>query len=142
MSFIFTNSKGDFQTDGVTIGGNIAHNVEVLTIAGLAAASVSQSVFICDAAYQLVSVKEVHGTASTSGTLMVEKCTGTTAPGSGTACLTGTVSLAGTANTVVSGTLNTDASITFAAGDRVSLKFAGTMTNLVGCSVLLTFKRV
>lgn len=141
MSFIFTNSKGDFQADGVTIDNKIVHNVETITVP-LVAGTTSQSIFVCDAAYKLLSVKEVHGVASTSGTLMVEKCTGTTAPGSGTAALTGTVSLAGTANTVVSGTLNTDTSIQFAAGDRISIKIAGTMTNLAGGVLTLTYQRI
>lgn len=98
-------------------------------------------VHVCTRAMRLTAFSSVHATASTSGTVTVEKLTGTTAPGSGTALLSGTVSLSGTANTVANGTLiATVASLTFAAGDRVGFVFAGTMTNLVGacCTALFT----
>lgn len=109
----------------------------------IAAASVSDSVWIAPFACELVSVREVHRVASTSGTLQVQKLTGTTAPGSGTSLLTGTVSLAGTANTVLSGTLiSTTASKRFAAGDRLGTLIAGTMTSLAGGVVVCTFKQV
>ena len=60
--------------------------------------------------------------------------------GSGTVLLTGTIDLSsGTgpaANTIVNGVLiATVASLTFAAGDRVSIKIAGTMTALAGAIV-------
>ena len=129
------------SADKLTVGGVIVPQKVVLTLPGFSASSVSQSVFIADAAYNVASIQEVHGTASSSGTLMLEKLTGTTAPGSGTASLTGTMSLSGTANTVVSGTLNADASIVLAAGDRLGLKFAGTMTSLANAVVTITLTR-
>lgn len=82
---------------------------------------------------RLVAASSVFTTASTSGTWTVEKLTGTTAPGSGTALLSAPIALSGTANTVANGTvISTEASINFAAGDRLGIKIAGTMTNLVG----------
>lgn len=109
----------------------------------LSATSVSDNVWIAPFACELVAVREAHRVASTSGTLQVQKLTGTTAPGSGTSLLTGTVSLSGTANTVVSGTLiATTASLRFAAGDRLGTLIAGTMTNLAGSVVLCTFKQI
>lgn len=91
--------------------------------------------------YELVDFKEVHTVASTSGTVMPEKASGTTAVGSGTDLLTGTVSLGGTANTVVSGTLVSSASDRrFKTGDRLGLDFAGTMTNLVGANIIVVFR--
>ncbi len=106
----------------------------------LTATDATRIVFVATRACQFVGVSVAFTTASTSGTLQIEKCTGTTAPGSGTSLLTGTVSLSGTANTVVSGTrVGTVASYTLAAGDRLGIVIAGTMTNLAGgiCSISL-----
>lgn len=107
------------------------------------ATDASRNVFIADAAYLVTAVREVHGVASTSGTVTIEKLTGTTAAGSGTAMLTSTISLAGTANTVVSGTLSaTEATLTLAAGDRIGGVLAGTLTNLAGCVIVITMTRI
>jgi hypothetical protein len=89
----------------------------------------------------LKAVSTIFATASSSGTLTVEKLTGTTAPGSGTVLLTGTLALSGTANTVANGTLiATVASLTLAIGDRIGIVIAGTMTSLVGgqATILMT----
>ena len=92
--------------------------------------------------YELVDFSEIHGTASSSGTVMPEKASGTTAVGSGTDLLTGTVSLAGTANTKVTGTLVSSASTRkFVTGDRLGLDFGGTMTSLAGCVIQIVFRR-
>lgn len=99
----------------------------------LSATDATKVVVVCTRAMRFKAISAAFTTASTSGTLQVEKLTGTTAPGSGTVLLTGTMSLAGTANTVVSGTpITTVASITCAAGDRVGIVIAGTMTGLAG----------
>lgn len=91
--------------------------------------------------YELVDFREIHGTASTSGTLMPEKASGTTAVGSGTDLLTGTVSLAGTANTAVTGTLVSSAATRrFKTGDRLGLDFGGTVTNFAGGLVTMVFR--
>lgn len=125
-----------------TAGGNIIQNQEPILVY-IGAATVSQTVFVADGDYELTAVSEVHGTASTSGTLQVEKLTGTTAPGSGTVMLTGTISLSATANTVVAGTLVTNnATLRVASGDRIGVKIAGTMTNLVGAVATLTLKKI
>ena len=72
----------------------------------------------------------VHQVASTSGTLQLEKLTGTTAPDSGVNMLSSALSLSSTANTVQSGVLTTTlADINFNIGDRLCLKDAGTLTN-------------
>jgi hypothetical protein len=108
----------------------------------LAAGTVTGPVFIADDYYQLVAVNRVFGTASTSGTLQLEKLTGTTAPGSGTSMLTGTVALSGTANTVVAGTLvSSAATLQLAPGDRIGFVIAGTMTSLATANVTLSLKR-
>lgn len=113
--------------------------VETFTIN---ASSVDTIVFTAAEAMQLYYVREVHSTVSTSGVLQIRKCTGTTAPASGTACLSSTISLSSTINTVQSGTLSATASdYTLAAGDRLALTFTGTMTGLVGC-VTIYLRRV
>ena len=126
--------------ENINVTGDIKSPNAVITLTvQLTATDASRNVWIAPRACRLKSVSEVHGVASSSGTLQVEKCTGTTAPGSGTVLLTGTVSLAGTAQTVVSGTLiATESDLTFAAGDRLTIKIAGTMTNIVGGIVTIT----
>lgn len=120
------------DSTGIELNGS-NFNVEVnLTSIGVLEV-VTRTMFVCRRPMRFRAVSLSFGTASTSGTMTVEKLTGTTAAGSGTALLTATMSMAGAANTVVNGTLiSTDASLLFAAGDRVGFVFAGTMTNLVG----------
>lgn len=115
---------------------------ETVAQTGLGATSTSMTVFVANDAYIVDGVKEVHGTASTSGTLQVEKATGTQAVASGTNILTGTISLAGAAATVLSGTLVSNPNtFTLASGDRLNLIFAGTMTNLANCAVMIYLRR-
>jgi hypothetical protein len=91
--------------------------------------------------YELVDYRVVFGTTSTSGTLMPEKCSGTTAVGSGTDLLTGNASLSGTANTVVSGALVSSASTRkFKSGDRLGHDFGGTVTNFAGGLITMVFR--
>lgn len=98
------------------------------------AASVDQPVFIADRAYVVVSAKEIHSVVgSTSAAVQYKKCTGTTAPASGTAIATGTFDLTATINTTQTATLSATASdYTLAAGDKLALDFSGTLTGLVG----------
>lgn len=112
----------------------------------VAAASyaVSHTIFVNDnvsGTYQIAAVSAVFGTASTSATLQVEVATGTQAIASGTNQLTGTVSLAGTANTTVNGTMITSPT-TVTAGSRINLIFAGTVTSLANASVTVVLKRI
>jgi len=112
----------------------------------VAAASyaVSHTMYLNDATsgtYKVAAVSAVFGTASTSGTLQVEVATGTQAIASGTNQLTGTISLAGTANTVVSGTI-IGSPTTITAGARVNLIFGGTVTNLANCMVTVALQRL
>lgn len=112
--------------------------------AAAAAQAVTQTLYICPPAasaatnfpplgtYQVIGVSAVFSTASTSGTLQLEKATGTQAPGAGTALLTGTMSLSGTANTVVNGTVVANPNtLTLNPGDRLNVIIAGTVTNIV-----------
>lgn len=83
-------------------------------------------------------------TASTSGTLTIRKArTATTAPSAGTAMLASTMSLAGTANTEVAGTLATShADREFAEGDWIGIDTGGTLTNLAGLCVVIPWEPI
>ncbi len=112
----------------------------------VAAASyaVSHSIFVNDnvsGTYQVAAVTAAFGTASSSGTLQVEVATGTQAIASGTNQLTGTISLAGTANTAVNGTIIASPTA-IAAGNRVNLIFGGTVTSLANCIVNVVLQRL
>lgn len=113
----------------------LEHHVPLYS--GAAVIPVSQTVFVADDFYQFIGIKEAHSTVSSSGTITVEKCTGTQAPGGGTALLTGTLSTVSTINTVQSGTLITTlASLQLAPGDRLGIVSGGTQTGYVGTATL------
>lgn len=115
-----------------------------VTFSMLANASLAdQAFFIADRAYIVKAISEVHSVAGNDAgavNLQVTKDTGTNAPGAGTDLLTDNsnagFNLKGTANTVQNGTLvTTAATVTLAAGDRLAVDFAGTLTTLAGVVV-------
>src|SRR5690348_12916128 len=119
----------------------------------LSATSVSQTAFLAPLAnntfgqYKFEYATVTFGTQSTSGTLQIEKATGTQAIGGGTNLLQATLALSGTANTPTdsSGSAAPVANpntLTLAGGDRVNLIIAGTMTGLANAMVTLVFSRV
>lgn len=76
------------------------------------------------------------GTDAGAVTIDITHETGTTAPGSGTSILTAAVSAKTTANTVNTPALTgTVAQLKLLAGDRLSVKFTGTLTALAGVVV-------
>ena len=82
------------------------------------------------------SVVASWATASSSGTLNVEKVPSGTAQDSGTDLLSATISTAGAADTNNTGTLSTTAAtLELAAGDSLALVDGGTLTNLVSLTV-------
>lgn len=92
--------------------------------------------------YKVIAASASFATAGgASCAVTVEVCTGTQAPGSGTAQLTGALSLTGTANTAVNGTI-IGSPTTIAAGNRVGLVFSGTNTGLVNCVVNVVLQRL
>ena len=100
----------------------------------------SYSFFMANRAYRVKAASVVCSSSATTPTVDVIKDTGTTAPGAGTSVLTGAMSVSGTANTRVTGTVSsTIATVTLAAGDRLSTKWAGTVGSITGAivSVLL-----
>jgi hypothetical protein len=80
-----------------------------------------------------------------SAAVGVTKCTGTTAPGSGTAITSADFDLTATANTVVSKTVasgltSTGADRKITTGNSFALNFSGTLTGLVGVITLYVIK--
>lgn len=105
--------------------------------------AVSSALYVVDETCQLTSATCAWGVASVSATFNIEKLTGTTAPGSGTALLTAVIDTSTTANTVNTGALTgTVSSLQFSIGDRVGVKIAGTITSLVGAVLTLTFRKL
>lgn len=123
------------------VGSTMVNNTS-----GLGSSSASMTVFqapTSGASYKVTAVSAIFGTTSTSGTLQVEKATGTQAVASGTNILTGTMSLSGTAATTVNGTLATTAGLTtLAPGNRLNIILAGTLTNLANCNVDIELVRL
>lgn len=115
------------------------------------ASSVDTNLWICPASddFEIVKVSEVHSAGATGATLQLRKCTGTTAPASGTALLNSALALDSTNNTTVSKTVaggdfaavEGAAANRFTAGDRLALDFSGTLTGLVG-TLVVSLKRI
>ena len=82
----------------------------------------------------VAGVTAIFATASTSGTMMLKRCTAGQAPSAGTDLLTGTMSLAGSANTQVAGTLITGSKYV-STSQHLALDFGGDLSNLAGCVV-------
>lgn len=102
----------------------------------------TQTFFIADRAYTVTGIKYVHGTAGTvaGAAASITHETGTQAPGTGAALQTAVFDCKNTvANTVVSATLtSTAASLALAAGDRLAVLFAGTLTTLAAVTISVT----
>ena len=129
------------RSDG-TIGAIPQDDILVFSIA-TATQAVDSIVWQAPYPCKLVRVSVVFQTASSSGTLNVEKCPVGTAAGSGTDMLSSTISLAGTAAVTVNGTLTTTQStLKLAATDRLALDFGGTVTNLANCFVTIHLRRL
>ncbi len=126
---------------------------ELVRYSGVATgALVDQVIFQCPVghAYEVVAVSEIHAVAGSDGaavSLQLTKDTGTTAPGAGTDLLTNNTAagfdLKGTANTTQAGALiTTAATLRLAAGDRLSVDFAGTLTAVAGLHLTVVLKRI
>lgn len=97
------------------------------------AASIDGNVFIADKPCILKRVEFVIAATAALATLDLKKCTGTTAPASGTTMLASTIALDTTANTVTNKSLTTTAANLFLQpGDRIGADYSGTLTGLSG----------
>lgn len=114
------------------------YNDRYIVAVPLTASAVDTLAYIATRRVRVTAIKEAHSVVGSSGAaVVVKKCTGTTAPASGTAVHTGSMDLTATINTVVSPTLATNiATLTLNEGDRLALDFSGTLTNLVGVLVI------
>lgn len=101
----------------------------------------TQNFFLANRDFQIVGAYVDWGTAATdSGTVTVDifKDTSTNNPGGGTSILAAAQSVKGTANTPVSPALSaTAATLKLAAGNRLSVKFTGTLTALANIVVVV-----
>ena len=113
------------------------------TIVGTAAATAANYgvFFIVPVACLITKIQEVHQTVGSDGgavTLTIEKLTGTQALDAGASTLASTIDLKGTINTVVTPTLSaTSTSRTLAAGDRLAMDDAGTLTAVANVTILI-----
>lgn len=140
------------RQDGFTPGGAPQDNIFSLCICFTATARdpVDSNILVADRDYEIVKVVEVHSTAAAGGaTLDLKKCSGTTAPASGTTVLASTFALDSTANTPIaktpgfnqtgvaaavagSGITTTQANRRLTANDRLAIDVTGTTTAYVG----------
>lgn len=100
-------------------------------------AATDQVFFVAHRPLVVKSVRQVHSVAAGgTSTLTITKDASTAAPGAGTVIQTGSFNLNATANTVQTGTLAASAAtLTLAAGDRLSVKFANAIQSSAGVVV-------
>lgn len=133
---IYSDANGDLKFNPDGTARVVPQTIDVTV--PVTASSVDSVVWIADNSYTLTAIRHVVSTGASGATAVVKKCTGTTAPASGTAMHSGSMDLNATANTTTSTTVGATSTVT--AGDRIALDFSGTLTGLVGC-VTLTLKR-
>jgi hypothetical protein len=117
---------------------DVQYNAPLMTTA-VPASGTAQPIFMADRAYRVKAARACVVTHGTSEGFTITKDVSGTAPGGGTALLT-TPILTTVANTPVAGTLiSTVATLTLAAGDRLSFLTSGTIGSAAGLtmSVLL-----
>lgn len=137
-----TNFKQDTDyVAGEGVNGPFEIHVQLKGAEGVTAVNYGQF-YIANRKVKVLGVKEVHGTPSTSGTLQVERLQGTEAKGAGDNLLTGTISLSGIANTVVSGTMVATNVTTLEVGDRLGLVNGGTLTSLADVAITVLVEAV
>ena len=92
---------------------------------------------------EVVAIQSRHKTASTSGTMDLVKAASAVALSAGTSLLTATMSLAGTADTTVTGALKTGiGDKTVVKGSALGFVFAGTLTNLVDLDITVIVRQL
>jgi len=96
--------------------------------------------FIATRPVEVMEIHAIWATASTSGTLNVERLTGTTAEGSGSNIIGTAIAMSGAANTVNTKKTVDITNRLLVAGDRLALVDAGTLTNQVNLVVTVLIK--
>lgn len=131
---VSTGTPGEFQINSTA--GTTEFSWLQSTVAAVPVSGSSYVIALANRAYRVKAMRICCSSSATVPTVDLRKDTGTTAPGSGTTLLTGVATFSGTANTVVSGTLiSTVASLTMAAGDRLSVTFGGTVGSIINATV-------
>lgn len=126
----FSNLSKKFMTFSFTLFGTQAATAGNYSVFFTAPFALSVS--------QITEVHTALGTDGSAVSLDIEKLTGTTAPGSGTAITASPFNLKSTINTVVTGTLSTTiGTVNFAVGNRMALKLTGTPTSVANVTVTL-----
>lgn len=96
--------------------------------------------FIATRPLEVMEIHAVWSVASTSGTLQVERLSGTTTEGSGSTILKSTINLAGTAKVVVARKTVELQNTILEIGDRLALIDAGTLTNQSNLIITIVLK--
>lgn len=135
--------------DKLTVGGKIIPQTWAVNFLFTASTDPASWAYIAQRACKVVSIKEVHSHAGgTSAAVLVRKVTDTSAPDATASAtvkdlISAAFDLTAAANTTQTGTLSSTASdYTFAAGDKVGIKFTGTLTALAGGVVTVEFQAV
>ena len=102
---------------------------------------VSGDMFISDGHYIVREARESHTVASSSGTVQIEVLTPGQNADDGVDQLTATMSLSGTADTPVKGTVITEPTV-INPGDRLGYVLAGTLTSLINGCVTVFLERL
>jgi len=151
LAIIFTGTLTSLAGVQVTISlapGN--KNEQAVFNINANSALADSSFYIANRPMIVTGIQYIHSVAGTNASavnLQVTKDTGTNAPGAGTDLLTNNTNAGfnckGAANTVQAGTLTaTAASLRLAPGDRLSVDFAGTLTDLAGVVVVVSMQPI
>lgn len=129
--------------DRTRIGSSIVRQTAKIVrfVMNANAGMVDQCVWIADQAYEVLGAFEIHATAGNDSgavTLDITKESSGVAPTAGSSVLATTFNMKSTANTYQAASpATTQAAISIAAGDRISMNFTGTVTTLAGVVVEL-----
>ena len=145
-SFDFTEDK--CLINSIIVSPHIYITYSEGAAENIKAATTSRTLFICDAAFEVVGVDVVFETAESGGAdmyLQIERLTGVEAKGDGDDILTNEggngISLKGAAKTVINGDIHATNKI-FASGERVGLVITRDGTTAAGLVITIKLKRV
>lgn len=131
---VSTGTPGELQVNGVAGTMEVSWYQPLSSTAAPVTASVG-NIVIANRAYRIKGIRGSLVLQGTSLTVNVTKESGTTAPGAGTAVISAPMALA-VSNTVVSGAMvATVATVTMAAGDRLSFTIGGTVGAATGLTI-------
>lgn len=134
-------------TGNLTVGSKKIANTFTVTavLPGAAAATAANygPFWIAPFACEVVEVTEIHTHVGGSGaSVTIERLQGTEAPDGGDDLLDAAFDLTSTANTLQTGSVVTDGTQVLAAGNRLGIKDAGTLTAATDLVVTVTLKAV